>query len=44
VDQTFGGFFSPETPAPDRENPTCEKKDPPSWVGKAEEVNFGGGN
>jgi branched-chain amino acid transport system substrate-binding protein len=44
VDQTFGGFFSPETPAPDRENPTCEKRDPPSWVGKAEQVNFGGGN
>ena len=41
VDQTFGGFFSPETPAPDRENPECEKKDPPSWVGKAEKVNFG---
>ena len=41
VDQTFGGFFSPETPAPDRENPECEKKDPPSWVGKAEAVNFG---
>ena len=32
---------SVETPAPDRENPTCDKKDPPSWVGKAEKVNFG---
>ncbi len=40
VDQTFGGFFSPETPAPDRENPVCEKKDPPNWVGKAEAVDF----
>jgi branched-chain amino acid transport system substrate-binding protein len=42
VDQTFGGFFSADSPAPDRQNPTCEKKDPPSWVGKAEEVSFGG--
>jgi branched-chain amino acid transport system substrate-binding protein len=42
VDQTFGGFFSAETPAPDRENPKCEKREPPSWVGKAEEVSFGG--
>jgi branched-chain amino acid transport system substrate-binding protein len=41
VDQTFGGFFSADTPAPDRENPTCEKKTPPSWVGKAEPVSFG---
>ena len=42
VDQTFGGFFSADTPAPDRENPTCEERDPPSWVGQAEEVSFGG--
>jgi branched-chain amino acid transport system substrate-binding protein len=42
VDQTFGGFFSADSPAPDRENPKCEKQDPPSWVGKAEEVSFGG--
>jgi branched-chain amino acid transport system substrate-binding protein len=41
VDQAFGGFFTAETPAPDRENPTCEKKEPPAWVGKAEPVNFG---
>ena len=32
VDQTFGGFFSPDTPSPDRENPKCEKADPPSWT------------
>ena len=32
VDQTFGGFFSPETPTPDRENPECVKKDPPPWT------------
>jgi branched-chain amino acid transport system substrate-binding protein len=42
VDQTFGGFFSAESPAPDRQNPKCEKQDPPAWVGKAEEVSFGG--
>ncbi len=42
VDQTFNGVFSPETPAPDRENPKCEKRDPPPWVGNAEEVSFGG--
>src|ERR671915_8835 len=42
VDQTFGGFFSAETPAPDRENPQCEKGEAPSWVGNAEEVSFGG--
>jgi branched-chain amino acid transport system substrate-binding protein len=32
VDQTFGGFFSPDTPSPDRDNPKCEKADPPSWT------------
>jgi branched-chain amino acid transport system substrate-binding protein len=42
VDQTFGGVFSPDTPAPDRENPKCEKGTPPPWVGNAEPVNFGG--
>jgi branched-chain amino acid transport system substrate-binding protein len=42
VDQTFGGVFSSETPAPDRENPKCEKGEAPSWVGNAEEVSFGG--
>jgi branched-chain amino acid transport system substrate-binding protein len=41
VDQTFGGVFSPETPAPDRENPKCEKGTPPPWVGNAEPVDFG---
>ena len=41
VDQTFGGFFTPESPALDRNNPKCEKSDPPPWVGNAEEVNFG---
>jgi branched-chain amino acid transport system substrate-binding protein len=41
VDQTFGGFFSAETPAPDRENPKCEKGEAPAWVGNAEEVSFG---
>jgi branched-chain amino acid transport system substrate-binding protein len=41
VDQTFGGFFSPESAAPDRNNPKCEKADPPAWVGKAEQVSYG---
>ncbi len=41
VDQTFGGFFSADSPAPDRTNPKCEKRDPPPWVGNAEEVSFG---
>jgi branched-chain amino acid transport system substrate-binding protein len=41
VDQTFGGFFSAESPAPDRSNPKCKKGTPPAWVGKAEEVSFG---
>src|SRR5918994_328166 len=34
VDQTFGGFFSAESAAPDRNNPRCEQADPPPWVGK----------
>jgi branched-chain amino acid transport system substrate-binding protein len=40
VDQTFNGFFTPETPAPDRTNPKCEKGDAPPWVGNEEKVNF----
>jgi hypothetical protein len=42
VDQSFGGFFSPTTPAPDRSNPVCTKKTPPPWVGNAVPVNFSG--
>jgi branched-chain amino acid transport system substrate-binding protein len=42
VDQTFGGFFSSDSPNPSRSNPKCEQKKPPPWVGNAEEVNFGG--
>jgi branched-chain amino acid transport system substrate-binding protein len=38
VDQQFGGLFTEEAPAPDRENPKCEKGNPPEWVGNAEEV------
>ena len=41
VDQTFGGLFTPETPAPDRQNPECTEVDLP-WAGQAEPVNFGG--
>jgi branched-chain amino acid transport system substrate-binding protein len=43
VDQTYNGVFTPETPAPDRQNPECEKRDPPPWVGNAEQVSFGSG-
>jgi branched-chain amino acid transport system substrate-binding protein len=32
VDQTFAGFFSPETPSPDRTNPACEEATPPPWT------------
>jgi len=41
VDQSFGGFFTENSPELDRSNPKCEKQDPPPWVGNAEEVNFG---
>lgn len=34
VDQSFGGTFSEDTPAPDRENPACVTADLP-WVGNA---------
>ena len=40
VDQTFNGFFTADTPAPDRQNPKCEQGEPPPWVGNAEEVDF----
>jgi branched-chain amino acid transport system substrate-binding protein len=38
TDQQFGGLFSTDAPAPDRENPKCEKGSPPKWVGNAEPV------
>ena len=42
VDQTFAGVFTPDSPAPDRNNPKCVKSDtPPPWVGKSEKVSFG---
>jgi branched-chain amino acid transport system substrate-binding protein len=44
VDQTFGGFFSPSTPAPSRTDPTCTKKTPPPWVGNETPVDFSAGN
>ena len=34
VDQTFGGTFSPSTPAPGRTFPKCVKRSLP-WIGKA---------
>lgn len=44
VDQTFGGFFSPTTPAPSRTDPTCAKKTPPPWYGHFINVDFSQGN
>jgi branched-chain amino acid transport system substrate-binding protein len=41
VDQQFGGAFTPDTPAPDRNNPECVETDLP-WAGQAEPVDFGG--
>ena len=38
TDQQFGGLFSEDAPAPDRENPKCVKGSEPKWVGNAEEV------
>lgn len=32
VDQTFAGFFSTETPTPDRESPECKAGTPPPWT------------
>jgi branched-chain amino acid transport system substrate-binding protein len=32
VDQTFGGHFSPSTPAPGRESPDCVHGNAPSWA------------
>ncbi len=41
VDQTFGGLFSPDTPAPIARTRSATKADLP-WAGQAEPVNFGG--
>jgi branched-chain amino acid transport system substrate-binding protein len=35
VDQTFGGTFSPSTPAPGRNAPACVKRSLP-WIGKTQ--------
>jgi branched-chain amino acid transport system substrate-binding protein len=40
VEQTFGGFFTEDAPAPDRENPECKSGGAPPWVGKSETVSF----
>ena len=43
VDQTFGGTFGPDTPAPGpQRRPACEKRDLP-WVGKGQTVKVVGG-
>jgi branched-chain amino acid transport system substrate-binding protein len=36
VDQTFGGTFSPTTPAPGRTSPKCVKRSLP-WIGKTQQ-------
>ena len=40
VDQTFNGFFTPDSPVPDRTNPKCARGEAPPWVGNAEQVDF----
>jgi len=40
VEQTFGGTFTADTPAPDRTNPKCKKGNQPAWVGNSEKVDF----
>jgi branched-chain amino acid transport system substrate-binding protein len=40
VEQTFGGTFTADTPAPDRSNPKCTKGNQPAWVGNSEKVDF----
>jgi branched-chain amino acid transport system substrate-binding protein len=40
VEQTFGGTFTKDTPAPDRTNPKCKKGNQPAWVGNSEKVDF----
>jgi branched-chain amino acid transport system substrate-binding protein len=32
VDQTFGGAFGPDSPAPSRDEPACEAGTPPPWA------------
>jgi branched-chain amino acid transport system substrate-binding protein len=40
VDQSFGGTFSEDTPAPGRDFPPCEERELP-WVGNAIPVENG---
>jgi branched-chain amino acid transport system substrate-binding protein len=40
VDQTFGGYFGPNKPAPGRNYPPCVKRKLP-WQGKIKEVKNG---
>jgi branched-chain amino acid transport system substrate-binding protein len=37
VDQAFGGVFTPDSPSPDRNNPSCEERELP-WAGALEPV------
>jgi branched-chain amino acid transport system substrate-binding protein len=32
VDETFAGFFTPDSPSPDRDDPKCATATPPPWT------------
>jgi branched-chain amino acid transport system substrate-binding protein len=32
VDETFGGLFGADSPPPSRDEPACEKGEPPPWA------------
>ena len=32
VEHTFGGYFTPQDPAPSKATPACRKRTPPAWA------------
>ena len=32
IDQSFGGYFGPDSPAPSRSSPDCHRGDTPAWA------------
>lgn len=32
VEQTFGGYFTPDSPPPGRDSPECRRGNPPAWA------------
>jgi hypothetical protein len=32
VEQSFGGYFAPGDPPPNRTHPACVKRTPPPWA------------